>query len=200
MHDFGAFSTKGDGGGLPPGDAGQDVTAPTDAPGTDSATLDASADADTATTNDSSGPDTGTDAPPPLDAPPDAPAEAGSDPGILCGASHCNASSQVCCQESPAPVCLPQPGAACTGFTMPCDDAADCASAGLPGDECCALVRSNGSVTSVTCVAAGQCRNAGPNIAFVLCDPSVASPCAAPRTCGPNGTGAASLNGYFTCN
>src|SRR5262249_2669762 len=59
-----------------------------------------------------------------------------SDPGILCGTSYCDPTSQVCCVTSGTPAC----SATCNGpntVKIDCDDHQDCVARGQPQLVCC---------------------------------------------------------------
>jgi hypothetical protein len=144
-------------------------------------------------TSDTSTQDSGTDAA--ADA-----ADAG-DPGIVCGAGvPCNPSTQACCIANAAAMCIQQ-GSGCGGFTLACDDPADCVTMGMAGAVCCASIRTDTTVRRVRCVQPANCLpGGGGGTTALLCDPNASMQCPGGQTCGPNGSGAASLNGYFTCN
>ncbi len=118
---------------------------------------------------------------------------------IACGSDTCSVPAQDCCRTSgftgaPTYTCVTK--GACFGFqslTIPCDDAADCAALGSPGQLCCYTAASNtGAVSDVSCRAASACIKPRGN----LCDPyaNIATSC--PNTAG-SATCAASADKTF---
>jgi hypothetical protein len=137
------------------------------------------------------------------DAPPEGALDAPAvDPGVACGLAYCDPTGTfpVCCHTL-VPACF-LAGAPCVGgFTLQCDDQADCAAQGNPSQICCATI-SNGvnTVDYVTCEDPANCPNPAPGKhAALLCDPLAATPCPSGQACVPNGSGSLELIGYHTC-
>jgi hypothetical protein len=128
------------------------------------------------------------EAAPPLDvAPP---------PGVQCGEAVCTLGSQTCCREgTAAPYTLQCTAAsACTGLSIPCADAADCAAGGHPGDVCCGHFDKSDIVDQVGCVDPSGCRYVDSRV--ILCDPSAPDACPGGEMCE---TSSLTLRGFNLC-
>jgi hypothetical protein len=117
--------------------------------------------------------------------------DSGGDPGILCGAKHCNVQSQQCCiigmEPNQTHQCLGQ-GDNCTGTPMTCDNTAECPM----GMVCCGqLDQLQMSYQQVACASDCSNFNMGQR---QFCDP-MANDCLNQTTCQPSMI----LPGYYAC-
>lgn len=139
--------------------------------------------------------------PPPKDSGPPPPV----DPGVHCGGTECPVPAQACCRTQVASnftyTCLPT--GQCVGLSVlsleiPCDDANDCATAGHPGQVCCATVGGGGGggngASEVVCRDPSECTQQ--NSRTPLCDKSDPNACPAGLTCR---TSTQTLPGYNLC-
>jgi hypothetical protein len=112
------------------------------------------------------------------------------DPGISCGSAECRVGADDCCRTAEAAGdsfrCVTR--GACVQnnqLAIPCDDAADCATLGMPGTVCCAVAL-QGTVFQVVCKLPSDCPFTLGD--FILCDPDAPDPCPAGGTCSPSGS------------
>jgi hypothetical protein len=83
-------------------------------------------------------------------------------------------------------------------MTIPCDDAADCATAGLPGTVCCAALKAGGKIYKPECLTFSACAAVSGLGQLVLCDLAVPGSCSTGGTCKPI-TAYAELTQYHAC-
>ena len=106
---------------------------------------------------------------------------------LVCGDASCNALVQACCRTgSPTQVdaqafaCVAA-DASCAGLKVTCDDNANCAAQGHPGEECCAVLPEGGTIaTSTSCMKASSC-NGGD-----MCQPGDDENCTGDASCKPS--------------
>lgn len=144
------------------------------------------------------------DAAPPHDAaPPPQPDAAPSDPGVRCGPTTCDPRTTVCCRiengPTPAPVYSCLTADACNqanGFSIPCDDAQDCATAGAPSGEICCLTEDpqSGLATTVQCDRKSNCQD---QTQTWMCDPAASGACPSGDTCTQS---TMTIPGYTICH
>ncbi len=115
-----------------------------------------------------------------------------TDPGISCGTTTCDPTSQVCCLASAGhghggggtPTCDTASDCANNGgISFPCVKSADCIAAGSPaGTVCCATSQQGGGPqgVSVACLPSSQCND--PSSQAAMCDPT-APDCPSGETC-----------------
>jgi hypothetical protein len=121
------------------------------------------------------------------------------DPGIACGASECKPGGLVCCRigtgMNPSFACIAPGGCQqISAFSIPCDDADDCDTAGHPGDVCCVTAnQQTGAAQEVRCRAPKDCVQ---STQTTLCDPSEPDPCPDGGTCRESKT---TIPGYWIC-
>jgi hypothetical protein len=124
------------------------------------------------------------------------------DQGVNCpGQGFCMVPGQVCCLDTSTGnstfSCTSSDGDAsnpCMALSIPCDDAADCAAAGSPGDVCCVTASGNDTAGDVSCRSPADCSTQGH---ARVCNPSgPADQCPMGKTCKPS---TKTLPGFYLC-
>jgi hypothetical protein len=119
----------------------------------------------------------------------------------------CDPRAQACCaqclMQCPAYSCVsndPDATAPCSSFAAPCSDFDSCTLAGHPGDACCASTWTNQSnqilINWIRCLNPASCNAVYQH--FVLCNPSLPSPCPDGGACVP-ASYTSSIKDYFVC-
>jgi hypothetical protein len=131
------------------------------------------------------------------------------DQGVDCpGQGFCMVPSQVCCLDTSTGSamfsCTSADGdagtgddggvAVCMALSIPCDDATDCATAGMAGDVCCVTAGANDTAASVMCTSTATCDMQGH---ARVCNPNgPADQCPNGKTCRMS---TKTLPGYNLC-
>jgi hypothetical protein len=117
----------------------------------------------------------------------------GTDPGVHCpNSGDCPVPGEVCCRQTQGDTCVA--AGSCSGLAIPCDDSADCATAGMAGTVCCLINGPTGMASSVKCLPPSQCFGVMGQTA--ICDRNAANICPTGQSCLPSQQ---SLPGFDIC-